>query len=372
VRENLADTGAVPSAGTWWESPDIWVQQNASAPIPALAWASAPPHENGRRGQDNAVFCRVRNRGAATASVVYVRAMITHWAGLEFVYPDDFEPSTNVGAPLPNPMIPGTYLIGETRIDNLAPSNDQIVKFIWSSATIPPESVMVGTTNVHWHPCLLLEASPHDGPTPIGGLAVPVQGDNNIAQRNITIINAGDADADAFVGMIAGTRLDVGVATLVIDARRLRGADSILLHVADEAAMKRLREAAARLAREFEPEAGRDGDGDCAVLIESPTRLRLRCGDFSVVIEAAPGSRVLSGRETRMRFSASWVQHRGLDAVKLTDVDQIEIPLQLAGKQFVPLLVAATGASSGDLHVAQRRGDGYVSAGYGIHWHDSG
>jgi subtilisin family serine protease len=367
VRENLADTGAVPSTGSWWESPDIWVRQDASTAIPALAWGSAPPHENARRGQDNAVFCRVRNRGTAPASSVYLRAMITHWAGLEFVYSQDFEPSTNVGAPLPNPLTPGTYLIGEARIDNLGVGADQIVKFVWPQAMIPPENVLVGSTLVHWHPCLLVEASPHDGPTPAGGIAVPVQGDNNIAQRNITILNAGDSNADAFVGMVAGTRLDVGIATLVIDARRLRGATAIRLHVADKAAMKGLWEAARRVLREAEPADG--DDGGCAVVIETRARLRVPSGDCSVVIEAAPGSRVLCDCAPRRPPGAAWVEHHGLPAIELTGLaGQIEIPLRLAGARFATLLVAATGEAKGDLRITQRRGDGAMSAGYGIRW----
>jgi hypothetical protein len=45
---------------------------------------------------------------------------------------------------------------------------------------------------------------------------------------------------------------------------------------------------------------------------------------------------------------------------------EIEIPLRLAGGQFVPLLVAVTGPATGDLRIAQRRGDSEVSAGYGF------
>jgi hypothetical protein len=196
---------------------------------PGAGWGSAPPLENARRGQDNAVFCRVHNRGTAVASTVYVRAMVTHWASLEFVYPADFEPSTNVGAALPNPLVPSTYLIGQARIDNLAAGADQIVKFNWPQALVPPETLTVSGVMVRWHPCLLVEASPHDGPAPVGGASAPVQGNNNIAQRNITIVNAGDAAPDSWVGMIAGSRLDPGVATLVIDATRLRGAGAVRL-----------------------------------------------------------------------------------------------------------------------------------------------
>lgn len=368
VRENLADTGAVPSGGNWWASPDIWVRQDAATPIPSLAWSDPAPHQNAKRGQDNALFCRVRNRGAAAAPAVYVRAMLTHWAGLEFVYPADFQPSNNVGAPVPNPLVPGTYLIGETRIDNLAAGADQIVKFVWPQALVPPESVIVSGSTVNWHPCLLVEASPHDGPDPIGGLSVPVQGNNNIAQRNIHIDNAGDADADLFTGMIAGTRDDVGIATLIIDASLLRGATAIRLHLADERVMKQFILAARRVARE-QAKPGRNGEAaECAVIIEQRTRLRVECGPCDTVIEAAPGSRIFSGTcGTASSINIGEVKHQEADAVEIRGLrGQLEIPLRLSGGQFVPLLVAVTGPGVGDLRISQRRGDGELSAGYGI------
>jgi subtilisin family serine protease len=367
VRENLADTGAVPSGGSWWASPDIWVRQDAATAIPVLAWGSDAPHQNARRGQNNAVFCRVRNQGTAAAPVTYVRAMITHWAGLEFVYPADFEPSTNVGAAIPNPLVPGTYLIGETRIDNLAAGADQIVKFVWQQALVPPETVIVGGATVRWHPCLLLEASPHDGPAPIGGLAVPVQGNNNIAQRNIAIINPGDADL--FVGMIAGTRADVGIATLILDATRLRGATAIWLHIADERLLQQLETG---LRRVVQNQPGQQSPGqecaDCAVVVDQRTRLRVECGSCDIVIEAAPGTRILTGNCAKSEpLTVGWVKQQNLAAIEIRGLrGQIEIPLRLAGGQFAPLLAAVSGPAIGDLHITQRRGDGEVSPGYGI------
>ncbi|PWF42039.1 S8 family serine peptidase [Massilia glaciei] len=369
VRENLDDIGTVPSGGAWWASPDIWVRQNAATPIPALAWTDPAPHENARRGQDNALFARVRNRGAAVNPVVYVRALITHFPGLEFTYPADFQPSHNVGAPIPNPLVPGTYLIGEARIDNLAAGASQIVKFNWQQALIPPETVIVADATVRWHPCLLVDASPHDGPDPVGGLSVPVQGNNNIAQRNIAIVDAGDARADLFVGIIAGTRSAVGVSTLVIDASRLRAAESIRIHVADGRAMAQL-VAGVRLAllrQCFPIQTGEKTDA-CAVVIEQTTRLRVENGSCDTVIEAAPGTRVFSGGCGGSGVvSTCVVKHQDIETVEIKGLrGRIEIPMRLAGGQFVPLLVAVTGPGLGDLEVTQRRGDGEISAGYGI------
>lgn len=366
VRENLSDNGDLPSPGSWWASPDIWVRQDATTPIPALAWGDPAPHQNARRGQDNAVFCRVRNRGGAPASTLYVRALLTHWAGLEFLFPQDFSPSVNVGAPIPNPLLPGTYLIGEARIDNLAVGADQIVKFTWPQALVPPETVLVSGVNVHWHPCLLVDASPHDGPTPLGGLSVPVQGNNNIAQRNIQIEEGGDASADTFIGMIAGSRSKAGVATLLIDASQLRSNLPIRLHLADPALMRQLLAAAERLSGQWRPGGGKGDEPCCTVTLEQRTRLRIRCGGCEVVIEAAPGTRVgggCGGDGERPKLVAG--KHQGIDTLEIHGLrGSLEIPLRLEAGQYVPLLVAAAG--EGDLRITQRRGDGEYSGGYGI------
>jgi hypothetical protein len=128
----------------------------------------------------------VRNRGADDLSTLYLRALLTHWAGLEFLFPADFQPPQMWGPP-PVPLVPGTYLIGEERVDDLAPGADRIVKFTWPRTGTPRDGGGLGSHRDRWHPCLLLDASPHDGPPALGGLAVPVQGNNNIAQRNIAI-----------------------------------------------------------------------------------------------------------------------------------------------------------------------------------------
>jgi hypothetical protein len=61
------------------------------------------------------------------------------------------------------------------------------------------------------------------------------------------------------------------------------------------------------------------------------------------------------------------VKHQGLDAVELRGLrGRLELPLRLAGAEYVPLLVAVDGDATGDLGITQRRGDGELSAGYGI------
>ena len=67
----------------------------------------------------------------------------------------------------------------------MAAGADGFVTFEWQQDLIPPQTVLVGGINVNWHPCLLVEVSPHDGFVPTGN---HVWDDNNLAQKNISII----------------------------------------------------------------------------------------------------------------------------------------------------------------------------------------
>jgi hypothetical protein len=132
---------------------------------------------------------------------LYVRLYLTHWPGSEFTYPTAFIPTTRPGAAVPNPLTPGTYLIGEVKRTNLAAGADDIVNVPWPANLIPPQTVLVSGSPVEWHPCLLIEVSPHDGPTPSGAY---VWDNNNIAQKNISIVYS-DADADFEVAAVIGS-----------------------------------------------------------------------------------------------------------------------------------------------------------------------
>ena len=187
----------------------------------------------------------------------------------------------------------------------------------WPQALIPPATVQVGSVSVQWHPCLLLEASPHDGPMPAQGV-IAVRGNNNIAQRNIHIDGTGSSED--FIGMIAGTRDAAGVERLVIDASLLEGEPRLRLRLADDKLTQHLAGAA---------DAAR------------------KSGMASMIV--------------------GLVRHQGADAVELRELKgRIEIPIQLPADRLVPLLVAIVGTANGELRLSQRRGDGALSAGYTI------
>ncbi len=142
IRDNLNDIGEVPSPGWHANSPDIWIRQN-DEPVTELDYNSPPQHQNPRYGQDNYVFLRVRNFGDATAPVVYVRALLTHFPGIEFQYPEDWQPTPGFGEEVEPPLVPGTYLIGEIQIADLDPGESVIVKMTWDSSLVPPHEVEI-------------------------------------------------------------------------------------------------------------------------------------------------------------------------------------------------------------------------------------
>lgn len=210
VRDNLADTGAVPSSGAFWASPDVWVRNaspamDGAAALPAN-YASDPPHQNPMRGQSNWVYVRIKNIGTAPSGNVYVRVYVSHFPGAEFLFPDNFIPTNHPGSPpaLPALMTPGTYLIGEAAVASLAPGPESIINVEWHSGLIPPETVMVGGSPVHWHPCLLVQIAPFDGPTDGGG---HVWDSNNLAQRNVTIVGSDAGLSDIRSAVFVGNRL---------------------------------------------------------------------------------------------------------------------------------------------------------------------
>jgi hypothetical protein len=162
---------------------------------------------------------------------VYVRALLAHWPGLEFAYPRDFQPSAAFGSSPTTATQPATYLIGEALVENLAAGADRIVKFVWQQALVPPASVTVGTLQVTWHPCLLLEISPHDGPWVAAAGAVPVEDDNNLAQRNVAIVDLAAPMKKEWHGMMMGS--GKGVGRLILDAERLSGAPRVRLKLSE-------------------------------------------------------------------------------------------------------------------------------------------
>jgi hypothetical protein len=218
VRDNLLDVGTVPSSGKYWNSPDMWVRNATPAAEGAAAlppnYATAGPHQDAIASQDNFVYVRLRNIGPVASSNFFVRVYLTHWAGTEFIYPTNFIPTTRPSAPLPTPLVPGTYLIGEVAHGPMAANAIDTVNVQWLKAAIPPQTVVVNGASVTWHPCLLVEVSPQDGPTASGN---HVWDSNNLGQKNITINYVAVDGSFASVLVLGNLMNDAEIIELLIE-----------------------------------------------------------------------------------------------------------------------------------------------------------
>lgn len=208
IRDNMSDTGATTSSSPHWTGVDIWVRNDNDGVAPANYNTDANTvHQPPIAGQSNWLSVRYRNRGTVASFPFYIRAYIAHYPGAEFIYPDNFIPTVRPNGVIPNPLTPGTYLIGEQLVNPLAAGADDFVTFEWQQGLIPPQIVNVSGIDVHWHPCILVEVSPQDGFVPTGN---HVWNNNNLAQKNISIIypdSSGDNAAIATLGNIINRKL---------------------------------------------------------------------------------------------------------------------------------------------------------------------
>ncbi|HEY6806333.1 MAG TPA: S8 family serine peptidase [Pyrinomonadaceae bacterium] len=174
LRDNLNDTGVVPSADPVSASPDIIVRPNRVA-NPAAAFGEGSGTENSSSlsrlvevGQDNFVYVRMRNRSGrvaapATTATVYWSEVAT------LVTPDLW------------------HLIGTTSPINV-PAGDTLVitePLVWHSANIPAPGhyCFVGVLNQADDP------APPLAPTDWDGFVNFIHSQNNVSWRNFNVIN---------------------------------------------------------------------------------------------------------------------------------------------------------------------------------------
>jgi hypothetical protein len=154
LRDDFSHSGTEQwAAGSFWNSPDLWVRNSEDDLL---------SHQNPVAGRDNWIYARVRNlSGTTRADHFSVAFNVKPYAGVEFVYPQDFLPAT----------------VAATGFD-LAPGASVIVKARWPKALVPPAGA---------HSCLLASVfSRSNHPLP----NKHVWEQNALAQKNLTIIAA--------------------------------------------------------------------------------------------------------------------------------------------------------------------------------------
>jgi len=154
IRDNMWDVGDVPSANPAWQSPDVWIRNQADDQM----W-----HQNPIAGKINYVHARVRNIGSNALTGVDVHF---YWAdpALGFVWPDSWHPIQATPA----------------RIQDLAPGEATVVRASWDVPDTTPEHISLLVRLVSDQDRIQYEGHPH--------------WDNNIGWKSIHIVESNGSD----------------------------------------------------------------------------------------------------------------------------------------------------------------------------------
>ncbi|MGD2068857.1 MAG: S8 family serine peptidase [Gemmatimonadota bacterium] len=196
IRDWPGDAGVEPSSppgGNFWATSDIVVR-----PADDGVFDPTDPSEASRvvRGQESWIYVRIRNAGPAPARNVSVDVRITPWVGLQFVYPGDWTltDSTHVA---PSPSL--------AAFAGIPAGGEVIAKFTLTAAQV---DALWGWGGLGWHPCLLARVRADNdyafqSADTAGGKLVIRR--NNLAQRNLTVVEAAAGSSQVFP-VIAGHR----------------------------------------------------------------------------------------------------------------------------------------------------------------------
>ncbi|MGQ9608776.1 MAG: S8 family serine peptidase [bacterium] len=373
VRENLADVGVVPSVGVFYNSPDIWIRNadptiDGAAALPA-GYNNNPPHQNPMFGQDNWVYIRFKNVGTDSSSDFYIRAYITHFPGHEFIYPDDFAPTLPPSSYPPSPMAAGTYLIGEAHYSNLAAGDSDIVNIRWDQALVPPETVTIGAVTTTWHPCLLVEISPHDGPTPTG---THVWDNNNLAQKNISITYPDDDGAFTTAFVMGNKANRSKYLELLVDRINVPQQVQLYVQLLDPKIMRNLKDFIQKPQTEVTSSC-------CKITLLENTRLLIDCcpdvkGCCKYIITLPAMTKLEMAKPSDImekdRYNFRIGTYKGKEVLWLTSQEQSRIPIFAEPGSLVTMIIGGfvEKGLSGiyEIKLAQVNHDGIVSGGYGI------
>lgn len=189
IRDWPGDAGVEPSSppgGNFWATSDIVVR-----PADDDVFDPTDPSEASRvvRGQDNWIYVRIRNAGPAPARNVSVDLRVTPWVGLQFVYPGDWT-LTDATHVAPSPSL--------AAFAGIPAGGEVIAKFSLTAAQV---DALWGWGGLGWHPCLLARVQADNdyafqSADTAGGKLVVRR--NNLAQRNLTVVEAAAGSSQVF------------------------------------------------------------------------------------------------------------------------------------------------------------------------------
>lgn len=194
VKDQAYDIGEVPFRKPRWHSPDIWVQliQNGRE-----VFGIVEPHTKPEYGQTNYVYVNIHNRGSVKANSVSV-----HLGAAGF--------STNPS---------GWKDIGSITTLNIFPGQTRVVgPFRWS----PPRT---------GHGCFKVGLDYLQNPLRSDWMNIDIGNDNNIAQKNIEVVDLlprGTAQIEFYISGLEGKS---AMGSLEIDRSRFPDSGEVKLRV---------------------------------------------------------------------------------------------------------------------------------------------
>lgn len=167
IKDNVDDTGMAPYSGCFWDNSDIVVRQSDDDVFAFQPAAS---------GQDNYIYIKVINLSPSLARRVRVTARAVRYPGTELVYPYDWRAmdATHI---VPSPII--------DTFDDIPAGDFRIAKFRLSASQV---DALWNWQLGGMHACLIAMADGCNDFCPPTG--VHVWENNNLAQRNVTVVPA--------------------------------------------------------------------------------------------------------------------------------------------------------------------------------------
>jgi len=187
IRDNESDEGKVPSKGSYWNSPDIWVRNAPDA---------LQMHQNPIPGRSNYLYLRVHNQGRGVA--YNVRAHVYTCPLSPSIWPRNWDLLQTLKVPA---VHPGTVLIGPLR---------------WR-----PKGTMLS--------CYLVRLESDSDPIQHDW---SVQWDNNIAQKNLAVMDLAPGETGELRFIMHGVWRNLTRLTLDVDRARLPAGAELQVHTA--------------------------------------------------------------------------------------------------------------------------------------------
>lgn len=354
IRDAVSDTGTEPSPGVvFWNSPDVFI--------------SATPEGNRVvRGQANTLYVRITNNGPRAARNVVVSARVTPFVGLQFVYPFDW---TLID---PLHVVPAETVLNT--FANIPAFSSMFAEFRISAAQT--ETLFGWQEGANWHPCVLVSVVADNdyafATAPLTTTPITPRL-NNLAQRNVTVVNIGaGAGARAVLPFIAGSRYNPERSmTLVIDRSQIPQGAEVLLSLDDDGSAFPLVDFVPPQ-RDPDDQPEEDGCGASSLVFLEPTRIQTRLGCSNGIMTLARGSRFDCAPVTtpgQVQVIGGDVVVRGNRRYVNLVAPRVTVQLQKAPNQIYPMALHVTlpaGVAVGQqftVDIAQQNTQGEVVGG---------